>query len=191
MNSGFRERLSKSAEDFVKGVQPALEKRLNVKIYPVENHNASELMRRLDWVGVDGFYYNDGRMHCLASRVQRSAHVFSDPVFSFRYALGVKGPAKWDWDREFSRLIQAARAPQEYPLFPRLHVESFSRSPGSGEIEWSFAAKTRDILSYFVSYYEDKDRVKFYEPKYHERRKVLEIPVAPFADEYEVIDIFP
>jgi len=79
LDSGFKKRLSDSAADFVLGVQPVLERRLNATIYPVEDLQHIELARRLDLSGIDAFYYDkSGDPRALGSRM--NYHSSAAPV---------------------------------------------------------------------------------------------------------------
>lgn len=187
---GFHERLNHSAQDFVTGVQPILERELNITVLPVEELQVGELGKRLDQAGIDAFYYNErGEMRGLASRLNYSDFAARRPAFTFRYALFDSGKNDWDYNREFSRKLAAATVPEEFNLFPRLHVESFGRSKGAGEIGWSFAAETRDIVTFIDRNLDNPDRVRVFTPKFGERRQVVSIDVEMFARDNKVIEL--
>ncbi|RIL12537.1 MAG: hypothetical protein DCC75_00245 [Proteobacteria bacterium] len=189
MEKELKIRLRDSAKDFIRGVQPALEARLKVKIFPIEDVENSELLKLLDQVGIDGFYYDDGQIRGLASRVNYHEHARKTPAFTFRFALWVDELNSWDGDREFARKIKAFKSPKEFNFLPRIHVESFSKGKGTGLIGWSFAAELKDVLEYYHRYYSDRDRIRIFEPRFGERRKVLSIPIEPFSKEYPILDV--
>jgi len=96
---------------------------------------------------------------------------------------------EWDCNREFFRKAQALSDANDLVICLKLHVESFSRNKGTGEISWSFAATTTDLIKFIYHHFEDPERVSLYEPLRGERRKVIAVPVESFAGEYEVVDI--
>ena len=179
-----------SALDFIKGVKPLLEDELKVKIFPIEDWQTNELAVRFDQAGIDGFYFtDDGRIHALASRVNYSTRAATKPIFSFRYSLYLSKTKGWDDNREFKKKLNAANSPENFELFPKLHVESFSKEKGSGSLGWSFAAQTRDILNYIENNLDNPEKVFQFEPRVGERRKVICAYVEPFAMEYPIIPV--
>ncbi len=187
---GFQERLNHSAQDFVAGVQPILERRLNITVLPVEELQVGELGMRLDQAGIDAFYYNaQGHMRGLASRVNYSDFAARRPAFTFRYALFDHAKGDWDYNREFNRKLIAATSPEAFNLFPRLHVESFSHAKGAGEIGWSFAAETRDIVTFIDQNRDNPKRVQIFTPKCGERRQVVSVSVEAFARDNKIIEL--
>lgn len=187
---GFVERDTHSAQDFVKGVQPVLERQLSISVHPIEELKLSELARKLDQNGIDAFYYDtQGHIRGLASRMNYSQRVSKEPSFTFRYALYDRKTKSWDTNREFQRKLLAANAPQEFILFPKLHVESFCTRRGEGVIGWSFAAETKDIVNYIQTYIGDTSRVRIFTPSIGERRQVVSVPIEVFAKEHRVIEV--
>lgn len=188
--SGFEQRLSASAKDFNAGVKAALEARLGVQIFPIEDMQFSELITRLDHSGIDAFLYDkNGNPKALASRMNYQRAVAKKPAFSFRYARWNKEMRAWDCDREYIRKLYVGRHPGSFVLFPSLHVESFCKKRSSGQIGWSFAAETRDILEFAEQNLDNPDVVSIYEPRNDEPRKVISISIAEFAKTHPVIEV--
>ncbi len=189
-DQGFRNRLAASARDFIRGVQPSLEKRLRVTIHPIEQFQNNELVQKLDHAGIDGFYFDrENTPHCLASRMNYARAAAREPWFSFRYSLFDDASGNWDDRREFAKKCSLANAPQNFALFPKLHVESFSQQRGSGRITWSFAAETAQVIRFIHMHFENEDMIRFFEPRQGERRRVVAVPIRVFAKHHEVIEI--
>lgn len=189
-NTAFKRRFSKSAKDFEMSIQPALEKCLAIKIFPVETLHSSELAVKLDQSGIDAFTYDEGgNPRALASRMCYQRRRAKRPLFTFRYALWDEQVGAWDCNREFYRKLNTARNPENFVLFPHLHVESYTPTSGSGIIEWSFAARTKEIIEFAEANLEDPKVVNIYEPKRDEPRKVIEISVKEFAKYHQVIEV--
>lgn len=189
-NGALKERMSASAQDFILGVKPVLERQLKIEVFPVEEFERESLERKLDQAGIDAFYFDeDGIPRGLASRV--NYHSMSDkrPAFSFRYRKWNYDNEAWDDYKEYHRKLYAANNPQLDILFPKLHVESFCESKWKGMIKWSFAADTRAILNYAEEFMQDPNRISKYKPFKGERREVINIFIDQFMKEHEVIEL--
>lgn len=188
-NQALQNRIAISASDFVIGVKPILESQLKVVIHPLEALASNELMQKLDQSGIDSFYFDEnGNPRGLASRVNYARAAALRPEFSFRYARWNAQRGEWDYNREFHRKIDAACSPNEFILFPKLHVESYSRAKGTGNIGWAFGADTKQILQFITENFNDERKVRIYEPRVGERRLVITASVEAFAKSYSVIE---
>lgn len=186
----FYTRMNNSSKDFILGVQPALERQMAVNIHPIEDIESTKLIKMLDQKGIDAFYYDkDGDMRALASRVNYSKFSSTRPAFTFRYKLWNKQSNDWDDNREYALKLKAANSTDEFIMFPKLHVESFSREIGSGRIGWSFAANTKDILNYIRDNIDNPEVVRIFTPKVRERRQVISISVEAYAKNNTVMEI--
>lgn len=186
----FYNRLGASAKDFVLGVQSALEKQLQVTVHPIEDLKNSELIKSLDQRGIDAFYYDkQGDIRGLASRLNYSSFARKHPAFTFRYKLWDKKRNCWDENREYARKLRAANSPDDFILFPKLHVESCAQSAGSGLIDWSFAAQTKDLMNFIRDNLEDTSKVKIFTPSIGERRQVVSVSVDAFAKVHTVTQV--
>ena len=133
-DDAFYKRMAASAKDFVTGVQPAMEEQLNVSIHPIEDRETISILMSLDQSGIDAFYFDKhGDLRGLASRMNYGSYSEKRPAFTFRYMLWDARSNRWDENREYARKLRAANSPEEFIMFPKLHVESFSRSKGSGQ----------------------------------------------------------
>ncbi|MFN8392984.1 MAG: hypothetical protein U0136_22005 [Bdellovibrionota bacterium] len=192
-DSHFFERLRDSAQDFLLGVKPDLQDKLQIKVYPVDDMQNNELAKKFDQVGIDSFYFDaDGEMRGLASRVNYFKRLNEDmprPTFSLRFRKWDAIRKRWEDNAEFSRKLRAANSPESFSLFPKLHVESFCHAKRSGNIGRSFGAETKDIVNFIDEYFNDQDRVWTYFPKSGERREVVCVDVEQFARIYDLIPV--
>ncbi len=186
----FQDRFSNSALDFIKGVKPALEKQLGIKIMPVEDQGG-ELARQLDQYGIDAFYYDECKqVRGLGSRVNYHSAAAFKPSFSFRYALYDHRKQEWDDNREYKKkLFLSSAPPDQFVLFPKLHVESFSEQKGSGLITWSYAVRTKDVLEFIKQNIDNPALVTIFTPKVGELRKVVSVRVEVFGRFGEVVEV--
>lgn len=189
-DKNFAQRLTISAQDFVKGVKPILENQLGIEIHPIEEFNCTKLIKNFDQQGIDAFYYDkNGSMRGLASRMNYSTFASRNPAFTFRYKLWDEKKKCWDENREYTRKLHAANAVDEFHFFPKIHIESYSHAKGSGNIGWSFAAKTKDILNFIKENIDNSEIVQMFEPSVGEKRQVITISVEKFAREHVVMEI--
>lgn len=190
MNPEIAQRLKQSATDFIIGVQPTLESRFKVKIYPVEDLQGIELAEKFDQSGIDAFYMNkNGSIKGLASRVNYHPIALQNPQFTFRYGKKSKLNNRWDYNQEFNRKLHFANNPLDFNLFPKIHVESYSSIKGLGRIVWSFAAETKTLVNFIKDNIEDKEKVRIFRPTSGEERQVISISVEDYARDNVVYDI--
>lgn len=176
-----------SALDFIYGVKPIFEKRLRAKVYPIEEFDSSQLAKRLDMSGIDAFYYEqDKQPRTLGSRMRWEKSAKDSPTFSLRYALYNPAKKYWDTSREFYRKARALADFNELIVCPKLHIESFSRVKGSGEVEWSFSVDTRHLIQFVYDHWDNPDRVIVFQPSKDEPRKVILVPIDQIKREYPV-----
>lgn len=191
-NAAFQSRLTSSAQDFIYGVQERLEEKLKITVYPIEGLNSETILAKLDQIGIDAFYFDSrGQTHGLASRINYNSIAALKPSFTFRYALYDVERKLWDNNREYQRKLDAANQSGEFMVFPKLHIESFSVRKGSGSILWSFGAETKKIVNYAEANLDNPEKVRIFEPRTGERRKVLSVSVEDFAREHDVIEVLP
>lgn len=182
-----------SSADFVIGVKPELEQLLNISIYSIEDEGQlSFLCAALDQAGIDAFYFTeDKQVRGLASRVRYTEDVRMKPEFSLRFARFEQKTKSWIENCEFQKKLKTANSPEQFNFFPKYHVESFAnrRARGSGDIGWSFAAETKCLLNYAHHHIDDPLRVRIWEPKSGERRRVISIYAEPYGRDCEIIPI--
>lgn len=191
--SGLFQRMHHSSDDFLIGVKPALESLLKISIHSIEDEAALGILAKaLDQAGIDAFYFTEDRqLRGLASRVRYTEDVRLKPEFSLRFALFDKKANTWSENCEFQKKLRTANSPEQFNFFPKYHVESFAnrKAKGTGDIGWSFAAETKRLLNYAEAHIDNPERVRIWEPRSGERRKVISIYADPYALDYEIIPI--
>ncbi len=186
-------RMETSSCDFMVGVKPKLEALLKIRIYSIEDQGElNHLAKALDQAGIDAYYYTEDRqIRGLASRMRYTDDVRTRPEFSLRYALFDRQSQTWNDNCEFQRKLRTANAAEQFNFFPKFHVESYAprQSKGQGAIGWSFAAATKSLVNYARTHLEDPTRVRIWEPKSGEPRKVISIYVDPYARDCEIVPV--
>ncbi|MDE3038297.1 MAG: hypothetical protein KGJ21_07620 [Pseudomonadota bacterium] len=192
MTNDKMQRKRDSAMDFDKLLRPKLEAQMKARIFPVDMLQEAELVKLLDQKGVDAFYMDkDGDPLGLASRFQYSEFARERPSFTFRYGLWDEVRQQFNrMNAEYQRKLRCIKDSKQGKFFPVWNVESW-KDKKTDLVEWSYMAKTRDLMLYIERYlpHGDRKRVYIFEPKTGEKREVVVVNVAAFKQECEVVEV--
>ncbi len=183
----FWQRMWESADDFKIYVLPLIEKKLEVKVKPIQGSKEDrDKYKEWDQEGADAFYLqNDGSLIVLSSRINWGNRFREQPAFTFRYGL-LKEDGSWDYEREYFRKLQACKSRQKHIMFPEMHVESHICKRGGKKALWSYMGRTKDMMLYIEKNLGDETKVCTFSPEKGESREVVYISVKEFAKHHEV-----